>query len=391
MFRKISLSLTVRCRRGRDVGHAGAPGGPGPVREPGPGRLGREGQGLLPDARQQRRVRGRHVQDRPGAGRPEGRRPQHRRLQPVDGDLDSDLRRHGRELDRQGGQGRRAGALARRLDPVPGRDVRHGRRAAGEQLRRRGRRHRRLQLLDRLPHQRGFGERHPARPEPGLHRRRVHQDQRRGPRAPRGPELRRHAERDLAAHHRRGQLPASTTPTCSNGGNGTVRSLHAVGGRQHRLRRRRVLLRERHRRSATSATASPASARPTARSTRGPSRSRTIIDDAQSHKPGPNMLWKMVLYPASNPTTIIGAFGRVPNYVQAFRLDNGNTGTSLCRDRHQRQRRVDVAVARWHPTVHRRPLRHGRPGPAVLRPVGARPVQPQPGERERRTATGSRR
>jgi IPT/TIG domain/Domain of unknown function (DUF5122) beta-propeller len=56
---------------------------------------------------------------------------------------------------------------------------------------------------------------------------------------------------------------------------------------------------------------------------------QTIIDDAQTHKPGPNMLWKMALYPASNPTTIIGAFGRVPNYVQAFHLDHGNTGDNI--------------------------------------------------------------
>jgi hypothetical protein len=51
-----------------------------------------------------------------------------------------------------------------------------------------------------------------------------------------------------------------------------------------------------------------------------------IQDDAATHKPGPNMLWKMVLYPASNPTLVIGAFGRVPNYVSAFHLDQGNTG-----------------------------------------------------------------
>src|SRR5205814_1904605 len=51
-----------------------------------------------------------------------------------------------------------------------------------------------------------------------------------------------------------------------------------------------------------------------------------IPGDAQSHKPGPNMLWKMALYPASNPTMIIGAFGRVPNYVFAFHIDQGDTG-----------------------------------------------------------------
>jgi hypothetical protein len=49
-----------------------------------------------------------------------------------------------------------------------------------------------------------------------------------------------------------------------------------------------------------------------------------IIDDAQTHKPGPNMLWKILV----TPTRVYGGFGRVPNYVQAFSLDTGTNGTS---------------------------------------------------------------
>ena len=50
-----------------------------------------------------------------------------------------------------------------------------------------------------------------------------------------------------------------------------------------------------------------------------------IIDDAQTHKPGPNMLWAILV----TPTRVYGGFGRVPNFLQAFRLDNGNSGDTL--------------------------------------------------------------
>jgi len=50
-----------------------------------------------------------------------------------------------------------------------------------------------------------------------------------------------------------------------------------------------------------------------------------IIDDAQTHKPGPNMLWAILV----TPTRVYGGFGRVPNFLQAFRLDNGNSGDTV--------------------------------------------------------------
>jgi hypothetical protein len=116
--------------------------------------------------------------------------------------------------------------------------------------------------------------------------------------------------------------------TCSNGGNGTVRSLLLsadgntvfVGGEFYWVNgttsghERNCIARV----SAVDGSLDPWAVP-----------FQQIIDDAQSHKPGPNMLWKMVLYPASNPTTIIGAFGRVPNYVQAFHLDQGTTGNQI--------------------------------------------------------------
>jgi IPT/TIG domain/Domain of unknown function (DUF5122) beta-propeller len=116
--------------------------------------------------------------------------------------------------------------------------------------------------------------------------------------------------------------------TCSNGGNGTVRSLTLsadgntvfIGGEFYWVNgigsghERNCIARVDAATGALDPWAVPF---------------KEIIDDAQSHKPGPNMLWKMVLWPASNPTTIIGAFGRVPNYVQAFHLDLGTNGHTL--------------------------------------------------------------
>jgi len=53
-----------------------------------------------------------------------------------------------------------------------------------------------------------------------------------------------------------------------------------------------------------------------------------IFGDPQDRKPGPNMAWAMVV---TNATLYVG-FGRVPNYMQAFHLDQGDNGHTLWKD-----------------------------------------------------------
>jgi Domain of unknown function (DUF5122) beta-propeller len=47
-----------------------------------------------------------------------------------------------------------------------------------------------------------------------------------------------------------------------------------------------------------------------------------IFGDPQDHKPGPNMAWAMVV----TDTRLYVGFGRIPNYMQAFHLDEGDVG-----------------------------------------------------------------
>jgi IPT/TIG domain/Domain of unknown function (DUF5122) beta-propeller len=119
--------------------------------------------------------------------------------------------------------------------------------------------------------------------------------------------------------------PYYNSNTCSNGGNGTVRSLamssdnltvfiggefYYVNGTADSSHWRNCIARV----SAVDGSLDAWAVTPF----------NAITDDAQSHKPGPNMLWRILV----TPTRVYGGFGRVPNYVQAFSLDTGNTGTS---------------------------------------------------------------
>jgi IPT/TIG domain/Domain of unknown function (DUF5122) beta-propeller len=113
--------------------------------------------------------------------------------------------------------------------------------------------------------------------------------------------------------------------TCSNGGNGTVRSLamsldgqtvfiggefYYVNGTGSSANWRNCLARV----SATDGSLNAWAVTPF----------NAIQDDGQDHKPGPNMLWTILV----TPTRVYGGFGRIPNYVQAFSLDTGTNGTS---------------------------------------------------------------
>jgi hypothetical protein len=108
--------------------------------------------------------------------------------------------------------------------------------------------------------------------------------------------------------------------TCSNGGNGTVRSLAMsvdgqtvfVGGEFYYVNGtpRNCIGRV----SAVDGSLDPW-AIPFA----------TIIDDSASHKPGPNMTWHLL----PTGTRLYAGLGRIPNYFQAFHLDNGTTGDSV--------------------------------------------------------------
>jgi hypothetical protein len=138
--------------------------------------------------------------------------------------------------------------------------------------------------------------------------------------------------RHLAAINADGTLNGTWTPTtdagncpsqyynsntCSNGGNGTVRSLAMssdgqsvfIGGEYYYLNGtpRNCIGRVDAATGALNLWAVPFT---------------QIIDDASTHKPGPNMLWHILV----TPTRVYGGFGRVPNYLQAFRLDNGDSG-----------------------------------------------------------------
>jgi len=53
-----------------------------------------------------------------------------------------------------------------------------------------------------------------------------------------------------------------------------------------------------------------------------------IYGDPDGHKPGPNMAWSMVV----TDTRLFVGFGRLPNYMQAFRLDDGLVGDTVWKD-----------------------------------------------------------
>ncbi len=114
--------------------------------------------------------------------------------------------------------------------------------------------------------------------------------------------------------------PYYNANTCSNGGDGIVRALAMspdgksvyVGGEYYYVngRPRNCIARV----SATDGSLDPWAVPWT-----------QIIDDPQNHLPGPNMAWAII------PTTtrLYVGFGRLPNYLQTFRLDNGNSGDTV--------------------------------------------------------------
>lgn len=114
-----------------------------------------------------------------------------------------------------------------------------------------------------------------------------------------------------------GTCPFYNASTCSNGGNGMVRSLAMstdgqtvfVGGEFYYVNgiARNCVARV----SATDGTLN-SWAVPWG----------LIIDDSETHKPGPNMAWRII----ATSTRLYVGFGRVPNYLETFRLDNGTSG-----------------------------------------------------------------
>jgi len=127
--------------------------------------------------------------------------------------------------------------------------------------------------------------------------------------------------------------PNYNSSTCSNGGNGDVRSLALstdgatvfVGGEFYYVCGTATVC------SQTNGTPRNCIARVSAVDgtlnawTSPPGHWGDIVDDAQTHKPGPNMAWRII----ATPTRLIVGFGRVPNYLQVFKLDNGNSADSV--------------------------------------------------------------
>jgi len=119
--------------------------------------------------------------------------------------------------------------------------------------------------------------------------------------------------------------PYYNASTCSNGGNGDVRSLALspdgnfvyVGGEFYYV--------------TTSAGTTPRNCLARVSAVDGSLDAWTtpnwtdIVDDAQSHKPGPNMAWQII----PTATRVYVGFGRVPNYLQVFRTDNGNSANTV--------------------------------------------------------------
>jgi len=111
--------------------------------------------------------------------------------------------------------------------------------------------------------------------------------------------------------------PYYSSSTCSNGGDGTVRSLAMstdgntvfVGGEFYYVdgTPRNCIARV----SAVDGSLDPWAVPWT-----------TVTDDAQTHKPGPNMAWHII----ATDTRLYVGFGRVPNFLQVFRLDDGSVG-----------------------------------------------------------------
>jgi hypothetical protein len=53
-----------------------------------------------------------------------------------------------------------------------------------------------------------------------------------------------------------------------------------------------------------------------------------IFGDPDGHKPGPNMAWAII----PTDTRLYVGFGRIPNYMQAFHLDQGDDGETVWKD-----------------------------------------------------------
>jgi hypothetical protein len=53
-----------------------------------------------------------------------------------------------------------------------------------------------------------------------------------------------------------------------------------------------------------------------------------VYGDPDSHKPGPDMAWAIIV----TQNTLYVGFGRIPNYLQAFHLDMGDNGETLWKD-----------------------------------------------------------
>ena len=120
--------------------------------------------------------------------------------------------------------------------------------------------------------------------------------------------------------------PYYNANTCSNGGDGVVRSLALspdgsfvyVGGEYYYVTPPGGSPTPRNCLSRVSAVDGSLDAWTTPNWT-------DIVDDAQSHKPGPNMAWQIL----PTATRVYVGFGRVPNYLQVFRTDNGNSANTV--------------------------------------------------------------
>jgi len=117
--------------------------------------------------------------------------------------------------------------------------------------------------------------------------------------------------------------PYYSASTCSNGGDGTVRSMAMstdgktvfIGGEFYYVNGtpRNCIARV----SALNGATDPWTTK----------NWTDVVDDAQTHKPGPNMAWHII----ATDTRLYVGFGRVPNYLQVFRLDDGSVGDTVWR------------------------------------------------------------
>ena len=222
--------------------------------------------------------------------------------------------------------------------------------------------------------------------------------------------------------------PYYNANTCSNGGNGTVRSLLLSARRQHRVHRRRVLLRERHRHSTHGGTASPASARPTAPRPLGRSVQRRSPTTRRATSRGRTCCGRWSLPRVEPDAAIIRRVRPRAELRAGLQPGQRQQRHVVMDDQHQRQRRVDAlspdgtrlfvgghfgtavldqtfgsCPGQWvhglmslNPATAHRPLRLAPDDQALRRPERAGP-RPEPAElrrrlgelRRRRTRCGS--